>query len=242
MNYNYMRYRLEPESDDKKGILYIVSTPIGNLEDITLRAIRVLKESDMIAAENTRTSKKLLNHYGINTHLISYNQHNKKRRTKQILSLICEESKNVSLISESGTPGILDPGFYLIREAIKNRVKIVSIPGCSAILAGLVISGFPMNRFLFEGFLPTKKGRKKKIEQLSKEERTIVLFESPHRLKKSLQDIFEVFGERKIAIARELTKKFEEVLHFSLREAVEYYKNREVRGEFVLVIAGETFS
>ena len=239
MNYNYMRYGFDSITIPEKGTLYIVSTPIGNLEDITYRAVRILKESDIIAAEDTRTARILLNKYSIKTGLMSYNQHNKQNRTKKILNMIAEEGKNVSLISDAGTPGILDPGYYLIKEAISNQIKVIPIPGSSAILAGLVASGMQMNRFVFEGFLPTKKGRKKKIGELSHEVRTIVLYESPHRLKKSLRELHETFGDRSIVIARELTKKFEEIRYSSLEEAVKYYDEKSIKGEFVLIISGK---
>jgi len=241
MNYNYLRHIPEKEMN-QKGVFYIVSTPIGNLEDMTLRGIRILKESDLIAAEDTRTAQKLLKHYSIQKKLLSYNQHNKIKRTKQIIDYLYNEGKKVSLISEAGTPGIQDPGYHLINEVIKNQIEIIPIPGCSALLAGLVVSGFPINSFLFEGFLPSKKGRKKKIRELGKEDRTIVLFESPHRLRKSIIELYEAFGNRKIVIARELTKKFEEILHFTLEEAVEYYEERSIRGEFVLIISSLSYN
>jgi len=156
------------------------------------------------------------------------------------MHFLCGEGKNVSLISEAGTPGIQDPGYYVINEAINNNVRVIPVPGCSALLAGLVVSGFPVHNFVFEGFLPTKKGRKKRIRKLSEEKRTIVLYESPHRIKKSLAELHETFGDRQVVICRELTKKFEEILHLSLEEAAATFKNREIKGEFVLVISGKT--
>lgn len=220
-------------------MLYIVSTPIGNLEDITLRALRVLKEVDVIAAEDTRHSKKLLNKYEINTSLISYHSHSKQNKIDSIIDFL-REGKSVALISDAGTPGISDPAYKLIQEAIKNEVKIVPIPGASSMLAALVASGQHMHQFLYLGFLPLKKGRKTLLESLKEEKRTIIIFESPHRILKTLNQFKENFGEeRQISICRELTKIHEEILRCSLSEAVKHFEKKKPKGEFVLVLQGD---
>lgn len=218
--------------------LYIVSTPIGNLEDITLRAISVLKQVDLIACEDTRRTGILLNQYEIKNRLISYHEYNKIQRTPEILESL-RQRKSVALVSDAGTPGISDPGYYLIRAAIENNYKVVPIPGASAIMAGIVISGLPSDRFAFEGFLPKREGRKrKKLEDLKVEARTMIFYDSPNRIKKTLTDMLEIFSDRKIVIVRELTKKFEETIRGNISEIIEILEKRKLKGEIVLIVEG----
>ncbi|MBL7157468.1 MAG: 16S rRNA (cytidine(1402)-2'-O)-methyltransferase [Candidatus Omnitrophica bacterium] len=218
-----------------KGTLYIVATPIGNLEDITLRAIRTLKESDFIAAEDTRHTKILLNKYGIEKPLISYYSYNKIRKTDKIVGLL-KEGKDIALVSDSGTPGISDPGELLIKEAIKESINIIGIPGPTALIAGLVLSGKPTAKFIFEGFLSNKSGRRQnRLRELKCEKRTVILYESCHRITKLLSDMKEILGERQIAVAREITKKFEEVKRGTPEELFEYFSGTKPRGEFVVI-------
>lgn len=217
------------------GRLYIVSTPIGNLEDITLRALRILKEVELVAAEDTRHSKKLFMHYKIDTPLVSFHEYNKAEKTPFLISHLCS-GKSLALVSDAGTPGIADPAFFLVREAVRKSIPIVPVPGPSAILAALVISGLPTHKFVFENFLPTKTiKRKKKLESLKDEKRTIVVYESPHRIKKTLDDIREVFGEIRLVLCREMTKKFEEVISGQPSILSEQLKGERLRGEMVLV-------
>jgi len=218
--------------------LYIVSTPIGNLEDITLRALSVLKEVDLIACEDTRRTGLLLAHYQIKNRLISYHEYNKLQRTPEILELL-RQGKSVALVSDAGTPGISDPGFYLIRAAIEKNYRMIPIPGASAILAGIVISGLPSDRFAFEGFLPKREGRKmKKLEDLKLEPRTMIFYDSPNRVKRTLNDMLEIFSDRRIVLVRELTKKFEETLRGKISEIIEILEQRELKGEIVLIVEG----
>ncbi len=218
--------------------LYIVSTPIGNLKDITLRAISVLGEVDIIACEDTRRSKVLLNYYKIKKPLISFNDHNKERRTPELIKRM-KKGESIALISDAGTPGISDPGFYLIRETIREGLEIVPIPGPSALLSGLVVSGLPCDRFVFEGFLPKREGRKKKrLEALKYEPRTMVFYESPHRLIRTLEDMLSIFSDREVAIARELTKKFEEVMRGRISELLPQLEDGKIKGEVVLIVEG----
>jgi len=221
----------------QRGTLYLVSTPIGNMEDITLRALRVLREADIIAAEDTRRTGLLLNYFAIKNQLESYHDHNKEKKTPHLLSRL-SQGYSVALVSDAGTPGISDPAFYLVREAIKTSVPVVSIPGPTAAIAGLTVSGLPTDRFLFEGFLPTKKGRKNRLETLVRESRTIVLYEAPHRLVRTLSDLLTNLGDRPIVVCRELTKKFEEILRGSISEMVTLFSHRKIQGEFVLIIKG----
>ncbi|MBI4235101.1 16S rRNA (cytidine(1402)-2'-O)-methyltransferase [Candidatus Peregrinibacteria bacterium] len=220
-------------------MLYIVSTPIGNLEDITLRALRILKEVDYIAAEDTRHSKILLNKYEIKTQLLSFHSYSSDNKLQKIIELL-KEGKNIALISDAGTPGISDPAYTLIQEALKNDIKIVPIPGPSALLAAIVLSGLPMNQFLYLGFLPVKKGRqtlfKKLAQNQKKDTHTIVIFESPHRLLKTLQQISEYLGDVKITACREMTKIHEEAIRGNIKEVYEHFLKNPPRGEFVLVI------
>lgn len=217
------------------NILYIVSTPIGNLEDITLRALRTLKEVDYIAAEDTRHVQILLKKYEISTPTISYHSYSGASKVDRIIELL-KEGKSVALVSDAGTPGISDPAYTLIQAAIQNDIKISPIPGPSSLLASLVISGKPMHNFLYLGFLPLKKGRQTLLKNLAEEKHTIVIFESPHRLIKTLNDLKEYLGDREIAVCRELTKIYEEVLRLKISEALVHFNKHKPKGEFVLVI------
>ena len=217
------------------GTLFIVSTPIGNLEDITLRAIRTLKETDLIAAEDTRRIRVVLDKYGARTPVTSFHSHNIRRKTPGIVRKL-KEGKNIALVSDSGTPGISDPGYLLIKECIKENVPVTAVPGPAALVSALILSGKPANKFVFEGFLSNKKGkRRKQIEQLSKEARTVVVYESPHRIEKFLEDFIAVAGDREIVLARELTKKFEEVLRGTAKGHLERFAGSKPRGEFIVV-------
>ncbi len=218
------------------GALYIVSTPIGNLEDITLRALRTLKEVDLVAAEDTRRTKILLDKYNIRKKLISFYSYNKLRRKDEIINLL-KEGKNIALVSDAGTPGISDPGFSLIKSAIENRLPLTPIPGPAALITALVISGHPTDKFVFEGFLSNKSSkRRKRLEFLKKEERTIIIYESCHRITKLLKDILDTMGDREIVLARELTKKFEEVKRDRVSALLEHFSLTRPRGEFIVVI------
>lgn len=219
-----------------EGTLYIVATPIGNLGDITFRAIEVLKQVDVIACEDTRHTKILLSHYGIQKTLISYFEHNKEKKARYILRLL-DDGKNVALVSDAGTPGISDPGYRVIRDAIDNEVNVISIPGANAALAALAVSGMPTDRFAFEGFLPNKTtARKKKLSEFAKKKSTIICYESPHRLLASLEDMGEVLGDAELVVAREITKKFEEIKRGNASDLLAYFKQKKVRGEFVVII------
>ena len=219
------------------GVLYIVSTPIGNLEDITLRALRVLKEADIIAAEDTRHTGLLLKNFDIKNRIVSYHDHNKERSGPRLIERLLQ-GENIAVVSDAGTPGISDPAFYLVRLAKENSITVSPVPGPSALISGLVVSGLPTDRFVFEGFLPVKKNRKTRLNNLAEEDRTIVLYESPYRLLKTLKDLKETLGNRKVAVCRELTKKFEEIVSSTLDEAFQYFSSKSVRGEFVLIIQG----
>jgi 16S rRNA (cytidine1402-2'-O)-methyltransferase len=217
-------------------MLYIVATPIGNLKDITFRAIEVLKSVDLIACEDTRHSKILLQHYGIKTPTTSYFQHNRFRKGDFILGLL-KQGRDVALVSDAGMPGILDPGHHLINLAIRNSMEITVIPGPTAFINALVLSGKPSHKFIFEGFLPNSSGaRKNRLKELARMKHTIVFYESCHRVIKTLEDIQEVFGDRPIVCARELTKKFEEVKRSSAQDILADLKRQKVRGEFVFVV------
>jgi len=225
-------------TDNNYSVLYIVSTPIGNLKDITYRAVEILSSVDLIASEDTRRTKILLNHYGIKKPVISYNDINKKKITPKILNKL-RENNSVALVSDSGTPGISDPLYYLLTNTISEGIKIVPVPGASALLAGIVTSGLPNDRFIFEGFIPPKKGREKKFLQLKDEPRTIVLFESPYRLIKTLTDLRKFLGNRRISIGRELTKIYEEIIRTDIESALKIFSKKKPKGEFVLVIEGK---
>lgn len=218
--------------------LYLIPTPIGNLEDITLRALRILKEVDLVLAEDTRTSGNLLKHYGIETKIRSHHQFNEHKSIESIIALLGSGS-NIALISDAGTPGISDPGFLLVRECLKKNIEIECLPGATAFVPALVNSGLPCDRFVFEGFLPVKKGRQTKLKQLRDEKKTMIFYESPHRLVKTLEQFVEYFGEnRKASVSRELTKMFEETHRGTLLELISYFKQKPIKGEIVLVLAG----
>lgn len=220
------------------GKLFIVSTPIGNLKDITFRAIETLKAVDIIACEDTRRTKKLLSHYAISTPTTSYFEHNKIKKGEYLIRLL-KEDKQIALVSDSGTPGISDPGFKIIKLAIENDIPVTVIPGPCAFVSALVLSGMPTDSFLFQGFLSHKKAkRRKQLEVLKQKKRTIILYESPHRLLKTLGDILDILGDREISIARELTKVFEETLRLKPSRAIQYFTTHPPRGEFVLIIKG----
>jgi len=222
-----------------KGILYVVATPLGNLEDMTLRGIRILKEVDLIAAEDTRTTRKLLNHYGIQTPQTSYFEHNELKKAQTLLPRL-QRGQKIALVSEAGTPNISDPGFRLIRLAIDHHIPVVPIPGSSAALAALSVSGLASDSFLFLGFLPSKPTKRRKaIEKWKDLDRTLILYESPHRLVAALTDLLEILGDREIALARELTKAFEEVLRGKISRVLEGLGEIRIRGEITLVVAGK---
>jgi 16S rRNA (cytidine1402-2'-O)-methyltransferase len=220
-------------------MLYLVPTPIGNLKDITLRAIEVLKEVDLILAEDTRTTSHLLNHYQITKQLTPYHQHNEHQVLQHLVSQLLE-GKKMAVVTDAGTPGISDPAFLLVRECIKVGIKVESLPGPTAFVPALVNSGIPTNRFCFEGFLPLKKGRQTLLIQLAEEERTLIFYESPNRLVKTLEEFSKYFGEkRQCSVSRELTKLFEENKRGTLPEVSNYFKEKTVKGEIVIVVAGK---
>ncbi len=220
------------------GILYIVPTPVGNLEDMTLRAIRILKEVDLILAEDTRTSGKLLKHFEIQNHLMSHHKFNEHGTSAGIVERL-KGGQNIALISDAGTPGISDPGFFLAREAAAAGIKVECLPGATAVIPALVSSGLPCDRFAFEGFLPQKKGRQTKLLSLAEEKRTMAFYESPYRVLKTLQQFAEVFGEdRQAATCREISKIHEECLRGTLAELIEHFKTTAPKGEFVIIVAG----
>ncbi|MFN5439888.1 MAG: 16S rRNA (cytidine(1402)-2'-O)-methyltransferase [Bacteroidota bacterium] len=222
-------------------MLYIVPTPIGNLADMTFRAVAVLKEVDLILAEDTRTSGVLLKHYEISKPLQSYHQHNEHQVTERLVSQM-REGKKMALLTDAGTPGISDPAFYIIRACIKENIRVECLPGATALIPALVNSGLPSDSFCFEGFLPLKKGRHTLLTELAEENRTIILYESPMRLVKTLQQLMEYFGEdRQCCVSRELTKKFEENARGTLKEIHEYFNQKSVKGEIVIVIAGKDY-
>lgn len=221
------------------GKLFLVPTPIGNLEDITLRALRVLKEADLLLAEDTRTSAPMLKHFDIHQKVFAHHQHNEHQSSNEIIRFL-KEGKNIALISDAGTPAISDPGFYLVREALKHDIDIECLPGATAFVPALVNSGFPTDRFCFEGFLPLKKGRQTRYKFLAYEERTIILYESPHRLIKTLDEMALHFGEdRLISVSRELTKMFEETVRGTVTEVKTYFETHPVKGEFVICVKGK---
>ncbi len=217
------------------GILYLVATPIGNLGDLSIRAIETLKKVDLIACEDTRHSKVLLTHYGINKPLVSYFDFSEKQKTPYLVEKM-KNGASIALISDAGTPGIADPGYRLIREAIAQGVRVESLPGAAAFLTALTVSGLPPDRFIFEGFFPVKDGQKKKLLlSLAQEERTVIFYESPHRLLKTLEAIRETLGDIQLVVARELTKKFEEVLRGPVSGAIEHFSSKKILGEFVIL-------
>lgn len=220
-------------------MLYLVPTPIGNLQDITLRALEVLKKVDLILAEDTRTSSKLLNHFGIQKPATPFHQHNEHQVLQHITNQL-ESGKIMALITDAGTPGISDPGFLLVRECIKAGIKVECLPGATAFVPALVNSGLPSDRFCFEGFLPLKKGRHTMLTKLAGEERTIILYESPVRLLKTLNDLIQYFGpERRCSVSRELTKVFEENVRGTLQEVASHFSEKSVKGEIVIILGGK---
>ena len=227
-------------SDPIKGTLYIISTPIGNREDITLRALRVLREVDLIAAEDTRHTGLLLKHFGIETSLISYFEGNELKK-RDLLLFRLKQGDSVGLVSDAGTPGISDPGFRLIRLAIENRIPVVPIPGPSAVITALSVSGLPTDAFFFKGFLPHKsKKRRELLENLEDVRETIIFYESPHRIAETLKDILDILGDREIVLARELTKLYEEVLRGRVSEIQNQVTGRRIKGEITLIVSGKT--
>ena len=218
-----------------KGRLYIVATPIGNLKDFTFRAIDTLKEVDFVFAADTRNSTQLMKHYNIETKIDSYHEHNNVKKIPKIINLL-NEGKNIALISDAGTPTISDPGYKLIRACIDEEINIIPIPGASAVTAALSASGLPSDSFFFLGFLPHKKGRKKKISFLKSLDNTIIIFESPHRLLKTLKELHDELGERPVVVARELTKLYEEIIRGNFDSIIEYFESKKVKGEIVIII------
>ncbi|AKQ47108.1 16S rRNA methyltransferase [Rufibacter radiotolerans] len=218
--------------------LYLVPTPIGNLEDITLRAIRILKEVDVVLAEDTRTSGKLLNHLGIDKRMHSHHLHNEHKAVAHLVERL-KKGEKMAMVSDAGTPGISDPGFLLVRACVQEGIKIECLPGPTAFVPALVKSGFSTDRFTFEGFLPIKKGRQTRLQSLAQEERTMVFYESPHRVLKTLEQFKEVFGpERMVSVSREISKLFEETLNGTLAEMVQTFTTKAIKGEFVIVVQG----
>ncbi len=221
------------------GTLYLVATPIGNLEDITFRALRVLREADIIAAEDTRQTLKLLNHFEIKNTLVSYYEHNKIEKGNYLIQKLVE-GKNIAIVSDAGSPGISDPGEDLVRLAVEQGITVTMIPGPAAVITGLVVSGLPSGRFAFEGFLPmNKRVRGERLKSIREDTRTLVFYEAPHKLIHTLRDLREAFGNRRIVLARELTKKFEQIIRCTLDEAIEKYGAEPPKGEFVLILEGE---
>jgi 16S rRNA (cytidine1402-2'-O)-methyltransferase len=220
------------------GTLYIVPTPVGNMEDMTLRAIRTLKEADLVLAEDTRTSGILLKHFDIKNHLMSHHKFNEHGTSAAVVQRLLA-GQNIALISDAGTPGISDPGFYLVREAVKAGIEVFTLPGATAFVPALVSSGLPCDRFCFEGFLPQKKGRQTRIEALRTEQRTMIFYESPYRVVKTLQQLAEVFGtERQASVCREISKVHEESVRGSLAELIAHFTEHQPKGEIVIVVAG----
>ena len=220
------------------GMLFIIPTPVGNMEDMTLRAIRLLREADLVLAEDTRTSGILLKHFDIKNHLMSHHKFNEHGTAAGIVERL-KAGQTIALISDAGTPGISDPGFYLVREAVAAGVEVQTLPGATAFVPALVSSGLPCDRFCFEGFLPQKKGRQTRLEQLSAEERTMVFYESPYRVLKTLQQFCEMFGEeRQVSCCREISKVHEESVRGTLAEVIAHFQEREPKGEFVIVVEG----
>lgn len=221
------------------GHLYIVPTPIGNLSDITIRALEILKSVDLILAEDTRTTRVLLKHYDINTPLKSYHIRNEHSVVNQWPAII-ESKKNIALVSDAGTPGISDPGYLLVRASIDAKMEVVVLPGATALIPALISSGLPSDRFIFEGFLPHKKGRRSRLSSLVGEKRTILLYESPHRLLKTLTQLRDMLGDsRQVAVSREISKVYEETLRGSLHEIIDHFSKANIRGEYVIVISGD---
>lgn len=228
----------EQNERTEQGTLYLCATPIGNLGDITLRVVETLKEVDLIAAEDTRNTLKLLNHYDIHKPMTSYHEHNKYEKADELISHLLR-GESIAVVTDAGTPAISDPGEVLAAKCIEQGIRVTSLPGACALITALTMSGMPARRFCFEGFLPTdKKERARILEQLREEERTTILYEAPHHLRATLKELLNTVGDRRIVLCRELTKKFEEARPFQLEEAVTYYETNDPRGEYVLVLAG----
>jgi len=219
------------------GALYLVSTPIGNLSDITYRAVRTLQSVDLIAAEDTRVTSILLRHYDIHKKMISFHSYNQKQQSHKMIDYL-KNNYSIAMVSDAGTPGISDPAYTMVQAALENNIRIIPIPGASAFLASLIVSGLPVIRFVFEGFLPLKKGRKSKIENLVLETRTIVFYESPHRILRTSGELLAAMGDRKCVMGREITKKFEEFFRGLLSELIFYLQNKPAKGEIVLIVEG----
>ncbi len=223
------------------GKLYLCATPIGNLEDITFRVLRTLKEVDLIAAEDTRNSIKLLNHFEIKTPMTSYHEYNKIEKAYKLVEKL-QEGKNIALITDAGTPGISDPGEELVRICYENGIEVTSLPGPAACITALTISGLPTRRFAFEAFLPRdKKERARVLEELAQESRTMIVYEAPHHLLKTLKELYEVLGNRELTVCKELTKRYENATKTTFKDAIRFYEDNEPKGEYVLVISGKTF-
>jgi 16S rRNA (cytidine1402-2'-O)-methyltransferase len=222
---------------DSPGMLYLVPTPIGNLKDMTFRAVEVLRGADLILAEDTRTTGVLLKHYDISTGMQSYHAHNEHKAVRRFIDLL-KAGKNIALVSDAGTPGLSDPGYLITREAIAQEIRVECLPGANAAIPALVQSGFPMERFTFEGFVPHKKGRMTRLREIMEEERTSIVYESPHRLVKTLTQFREIGGERRVSVSRELSKLHEETVRGSLSELIDYFSARPPRGECVIVLQG----
>ena len=220
------------------GILYLVPTPVGNFEDITMRALRILREADLILAEDTRTSGNLLRHFDIKNAMLSYHKFNEHQTVESVVNRL-RGGETVAVVSDAGTPGISDPGFLVAREAIRAGIEVITLPGATAMVPALVSSGLPCDRFCFEGFLPQKKGRQSRLKALATEPRTMVFYESPHRVVKALAQMIEMFGaERPVSVCREISKIHEESVRGTLAEALEHFQTNEPRGEFVIVVGG----
>lgn len=233
-----IQHSFKGERELKYGQLYLVATPVGNLQDMTFRAVKTLEEVDIVAAEDTRQSKKLMNHFELTTSMISYHEHNKSTAGEHIINELLS-GKNVALVSDAGTPAISDPGYELVQMAIENGISVIPIPGANAAISALVISGLPTEHFYFEGFLPRdKKRRKERLERLQNAVDTMILYEAPHRLLKTLSELLHSLGDRSIVVARELTKTYEEVVRGRCSECIEYFSNATIRGEFCIVIEG----
>lgn len=219
--------------------LYLIPTPIGNLEDITLRALRLLKEADMVLAEDTRTTRKLFTHYEISTPLAPFHMHNEHKVVNKWIERL-KSGEKIALVSDAGTPAISDPGFLLVRECVKNDIEVDCLPGATAFVPALVNSGLPSEKFIFEGFLPSKKGRQTRLKILAEEERTMIFYESPHRIVKTLSQFMEYFGdERIVSVSREISKMFEETKRGSMKYVKEYFEEKKPKGEFVIIVDGK---
>ena len=219
--------------------LYLIPTPIGNLEDITLRALRLLKEVDMVLAEDTRTTRKLFTHYEISTPLAPFHMHNEHKVLNKWIERL-KSGETIALVSDAGTPAISDPGFLLVRECVKNDIEVDCLPGATAFVPALVNSGLPSEKFIFEGFLPSKKGRQTRLKILAEEERTMIFYESPHRIVKTLSQFMEYFGdERIVSVSREISKMFEETKRGSMNDVKEYFEEKKPKGEFVIIVEGK---